>query len=90
MEYVVAFLYAFTWPLVTLDALSWMVLPWPQCGFGAWIGPAALVLAQHTMVQEKAPLRAVIVGRWVALVAAAIQGWLLLQRGLENINGLPW
>jgi hypothetical protein len=90
MEYAVAFLYAFVWPLVTLDVLSWMVLPWPQCGLGAWIGPAAMLLAHHAMTHDKAPTRRAILARWLALAAAAIQSCLMLSRGLDHLPGLPW
>lgn len=90
MEYAVAFLYAFAWPLVTLDLLSWMVLPWPQCGLGAWIGPAAMLLAHHSLSYEAAPPRLRIWARWLTLLAAAIQSCMLMHRGLQGVASLAW
>jgi hypothetical protein len=80
MEYTVAFLYAFAWPLVSLDVLSWMVLPWPHCGFGSWIAPAAILLAHLTLTWQKASTRVMIVTRWLALLLAGIQSAWVLHR----------
>ena len=90
MEYVVAFLYAFTWPLVSLDVLSWMVLPWPLCGLGAWIAPTAVLLAHQAMNYDKASTRIVIWIRWLALAAAAIQSCLMMHHGLQHMPTLNW
>jgi hypothetical protein len=90
MEYAVAFLYAFAWPLVSLDVLSWMVLPWPQCGFGAWIAPAVMLLAFHTMSEERTPTRFLMLARWMMVAAAAVQSCIMMQRGLETMETLPW
>jgi hypothetical protein len=89
MEYVVAFLYAFAWPLVSLDVLSWMVLPWPQCGFGAWIAPAVMLLAHHTMNEER-PTRLVMLSRWLVVAVAAAQSCMMMQFGLETMQKLRW
>jgi hypothetical protein len=90
MEYVVAFLYAFAWPLVTLDVLSWMVLPWPHCGYGAWIAPTVMLLAHHTMDEERTPTRMVMLSRWLVVAAAAGQSCVMMQRGIDSMQTLPW
>lgn len=90
MEYPVAFLYAFTWPLVSLDVLSWMVFPWPQCGLSAWIAPTAMLLAHLAMNYDKAPTRIVIWARWLTLLATAIQSCIMMLHGLQQVQTLPW
>jgi hypothetical protein len=80
MEYAVGFLYAFAWPLVSLDVLSWMVLPWPQCGLGAWIAPSAILLAHLSMSWGRAPMHRVIWARRVILLAAALQSCWVVHR----------
>ncbi len=90
MEYPVAFLYAFTWPLVSLDILSWMVLPWPQCGFGAWIAPTAALVAHLSMNYGGAPRRTIMWARWATLLTAMIQSVVMMHRGLDGIPSLAW
>lgn len=52
MTYSVALLFAFTVPLLLLDALSWKSLAWPTSGFAAWIPPATILLAHQFMTLE--------------------------------------
>jgi hypothetical protein len=80
MEYAVGFLYAFAWPLVSLDVLTWMLLPWPQCGLGAWVAPTAILLAHLSMSWGKAPMRVLIWARRLVLLAAAVQSCWVLHR----------
>lgn len=80
MEYAVAFLTAFVWPLILVDAFCWPALPWPLCGLGAWIPPAAMLLAHHAMNHGMATPRLVIWARWLMLLAAAGQSCVMVQR----------
>jgi hypothetical protein len=90
MEYPIAFLYAFTWPVVSLDVLSWMILPWPQCGYGAWIAPTSALLAHLAMVYDRASIRSVIWTRRIVVAAAMLQSCYILHRGLHGMWSLPW
>ena len=82
---VVGGLILFVW-----SAISWMVLPWPHCGLGAWIAPTAVLLAHLAMNYDKAPTRKVIWVRWLTLLAAGAQSCLLMHHGLKDIQTLPW
>lgn len=90
MSYAVAFLYAFIWPLITLDILAWAALPWPDCGFGLWLAPVALLLANHSLTSQKLPPRVGVWARWITLIAAALQSCWMLQRGLDKVPGVSW
>lgn len=52
MTYTVALLFAFSAPLLLLDAMTWNSLPWPASGFAAWIPPATILLAHQFMTLE--------------------------------------
>jgi hypothetical protein len=90
MSYAVAFLYAFVWPLLTLDILAWAVLPWPDCGFGAWLAPVALLLANHSLTLQRVPPKVRVWARWLTLGAAALQSCWMLHRGLNQMPGVSW
>ena len=78
MTYHMAFLYAFMWPLLTLDLLVWRSLPWPASGSGAWFAPACMLLAHLSLTYEPAPPRLKVALRSCLVVAAAAQScWLV-------------
>ena len=90
MEYPVAFLYAFAWPLVSLDVLSWMVFPWPQCGLGAWIAPTSILLAYLTMSYRKAPAQLIIWLRRGLMLSAGVQVCAMMLGDLQHWLGFAW
>jgi sorbitol-specific phosphotransferase system component IIC len=78
MTYHMAFVYAFMWPLLTLDMLIWRSLPWPCSGSGAWLAPACMLLAHLSLTYEPAPPRLKVGIRSFTVLAAAAQScWLV-------------
>jgi hypothetical protein len=78
LAYHVAFIYAFMWPLVTVEALAWASLPWPACGTGMWLAPACILLAHQSLEYEPAPPRLKVAVRTVVILAAVAQScWLI-------------
>lgn len=78
ITYPTAFLYAFMWPLVTLDLFTWPRLPWPASGTGTWLAPACMLLAHLSLIYEPAPPRVKVALRSVVILAAAAQScWLV-------------
>jgi len=90
MSYAVSFLYAFTWPLITLDMLAWSTLPWPQAGIGAWIAPACLLLAYHGLNDDAHAPQKLLWGRIIVLVCSAAQSCMLVQGDLVKWMGFAW
>ncbi|MEZ0388050.1 MAG: glycosyltransferase family 39 protein [Verrucomicrobium sp.] len=78
MTYHMAFLYAFTWPLITLDLFSWASLPWPASGSGTWLAPVCMLLAHLSLAYEPAPPRLKVAARSFMVMAAGAQTcWLV-------------
>ncbi|MFZ4766381.1 MAG: glycosyltransferase family 39 protein [Roseimicrobium sp.] len=90
MAYAVAFLYAFLWPVLTLDIMAWGTMPWPHCGCGAWVGPAALLLAHQGLVYARVRPRVQIGLRWLTLALAGGQSWWMLHTGLSRLPVVTW
>lgn len=90
LAYPVAFLYAFTWPLVTLDILCWAGLPWPNCGTGGWLVPVSALLAHHALLTDRTALKKLLWLRIGVVVLASAQSCWILQGGLPQILELGW
>jgi len=90
VPYAIGFLYAFSWPLVTLDLLIWPTVPWPQGGLGAWIAPAAILLAHQALSHETMKLKFRLWARVVVLGLAGVQCCVLLHGGLIRYWGFAW
>lgn len=89
MEYTVAVLSAFVLPLIVVDGFSWWSLPWPSCGLGAWLPPAATLLAHQTMSYGKVPPRLIFWVRGMMLLLAAGQSCVVVLRLISGNAGLP-
>ena len=90
MDYAVSFLYAFTWPLVTLDILIWSTLPWPHCGVSTWLAPVIALLAHHSLHAEETRPRILLLARSATIFAASLQSCWMMHGGLQQVLGLGW
>jgi len=90
IPYSVAFLYAFSWPLLTLDLLIWPTLPWPQGGLGAWLAPSAILLSHHALTHEPKHPQWKLWSRFLVLTLAGIQSCVLLHGTLVKSWGFEW
>jgi 4-amino-4-deoxy-L-arabinose transferase-like glycosyltransferase len=85
LTYVPAFLYAFTWPLLALDMLTFHTLDWPQAGFCAWVPPVVMLTAHHVLNSEHVSPRLGVWLRSTVLGITALQSFLLLQAGTSPL-----
>jgi hypothetical protein len=88
--YAVGFLYAYAWPLITLDLLSWHTLPWPQAGLGTWLAPASMLLAHHVLGYDSLPVQQKLWLRATVLLMAGTQSCLIVHGTLPRMMGFSW
>lgn len=90
LAYASAYLYAFAWPLLTLDLIARHTLDWPQIGFGAWV-PPLVMLAAHLMMQtERLAPRIKVWARSVLMLVTAAQSCLIVQTDNFRAFGIQW
>lgn len=90
LTYASSYLYAFAWPLITLDLMAQHTLDWPQFGYAAWL-PSLIILTSHLIMQtERLAPRLKVGARSVLMLATAAQSCFIVQT--ENLRslGIHW
>ena len=88
--YPVAYLYAFASPLLTVDVLTFLSSPWPMSGFGGWIAPAVILLANRLAFWTPRPLQLKAWFRTTAIMLALVQTCIVLDTDLVRRAGRVW
>lgn len=86
----VAMLYAFILPLLSLDVVAWISLPWPQSGFSAWLAPASILLAHQSLSSDALRPKRMLLARSLLLLSAALLSLLLVHGSLARSLGFTW
>ena len=89
LTYPVAYLYAFAWPMVTLDLLTLRSTPWPQCGFSGWIVPAVILLAHQLGQWEPQRIRLKSRLRTAVVLVTLVQTSVVGQTDVARMMGIP-
>ena len=90
LSYASAYLYAFAWPLLTLDLIAWHTLDWPQVGFAAWVPPLVMLTAHLMMQTERLAPRIKVWARTTLMLATAAQSCFIMQTENFRAFGIYW
>ncbi len=90
LSYASAYLYAFAWPLLTLDLISRHTLDWPQIGFAAWVPPLVMLTAHLMMQTERLAPRIKVWARSALVMATAAQSCFIVQTENLRALGIHW
>ncbi len=90
LSYATAYLYAFAWPLLTLDIIVRHTLDWPQIGLAGWTPPLVMLTAHLMMQTERLAPRIKVLARSVLMLATAAQSCLIVETESLRALGIHW